>query len=140
MGCGNSIQNPDTSAQTPPTGDNLKESRPQTAGVPVMVTIKVELGTITAMGTFQGKPVGQVYMMDSATVDELHRKIRSEIIKAKRATQLLDLNPKKTIKQNKLKNGHTVNIIFDDEDPSNESFDGDGYDKNIGFIDLPTMG
>jgi len=106
-----------------------------------MLTIKVELGSVTAMGTFQGKLVGSTYISDAETVDTLHRQIRSSIIRNKRATQMLDLNPKKTLKQNKLKNGSKVQIIFEDEDPNNDSYnDADGYDGNGIMVDLPTLG
>eukprot|EP01116_Phalansterium_solitarium_P013003 TRINITY_DN2981_c0_g1_i3.p1 TRINITY_DN2981_c0_g1~~TRINITY_DN2981_c0_g1_i3.p1 ORF type:complete len:190 (+),score=7.35 TRINITY_DN2981_c0_g1_i3:153-722(+) len=107
-----------------------------------MITIKVELGTVTAMGTFQGKQVGHVYISETATVEELHRQIRLEVVKTKRATQMLDLNPKKTIKQNKLKNGAAVCIIFDDEDPNNDTYDEyAGYDPgNTAMVELPSIG
>eukprot|EP01116_Phalansterium_solitarium_P013002 TRINITY_DN2981_c0_g1_i2.p1 TRINITY_DN2981_c0_g1~~TRINITY_DN2981_c0_g1_i2.p1 ORF type:complete len:160 (+),score=13.78 TRINITY_DN2981_c0_g1_i2:153-632(+) len=159
MGCGASDANgdgdvPQTLTTSPSGGtyalppiiksNELRKSqdrRPSTA-TENMITIKVELGTVTAMGTFQGKQVGHVYISETATVEELHRQIRLEVVKTKRATQMLDLNPKKTIKQNKLKNGAAVCIIFDDEDPNNDTYDEyAGYDPgNTAMVELPSIG
>lgn len=164
MGCGASSESPTaTGANTPTAGDsptNGDPSKPQhlntsgptkgdsnrsidrpISGTVTMITVKVELGTVTAMGTFQGKPVGHLYVADSETAESLHRQIRKEIVKTRRATQLLDLNPKKTLKQNKVKHGHSVCIIFDDEDPNNEAYDDSGgYDQNAMMVDVPTFG